>query len=89
MAPKKRTPGERRRHAKRRRRAKLAPDFKRPREWGEQELIGVRAWLARLKGPDGAKYPQGWRRGMIKHYEKRARLIRAEISASKKAEKGA
>lgn len=89
MAPKKKRPGDRRRQRSQSKRKKDKPPFDRPREWAEQELIGVRNWLGRLKGDEQHRYPEGWRRGQIKHYEKRARMLKSEIAASKLAEKAA
>ncbi len=83
MTKGKKRPGERRRVKKRRRQKKAAADFRRPIEWAESELQGVRDWLLRLQGHLGARYPAGWRRGQISHYKKRAVTLRAEIKASK------
>lgn len=89
MAPKKRPPGARRRLKRLRNTRGGRPSFVRPREWAEQELIGVRGWLKRLKGEGREMYPEGWRRGQIRHYEKRARVLKGEIEAAKAAEKAA
>lgn len=87
MAPDKKRPGEKRRQRSRPKRKKNKPSFNRPREWAEQELIGVRGWLKRLKGPGGLLFPEGWRRGQIRHYEQHARKLKAEIVALKAADK--
>lgn len=87
MAGKGKRPGEKRRKVRRAKHKGAKPTFDRPREWAEQELIGVRAWLRRLKGPESKRFPAGWRRGQIRHYEKRARMLRVEIAASKAADK--
>ena len=85
MTKGKKRPGERRRVKKRRRQKKAAADFRRPIEWAQAELDGVRDWLERLQNPTGEQFPKGWRRGQIKHYKKRAVTLRAEIKASKAA----
>lgn len=82
-------PGEHRRKKRIRLRKKAKPSFVRPLEWAEQELIGVRDWLRRLKGDGKENYPEQWRRGQIKHYEKRARVLKGEIEAVKAATKAA
>ena len=75
-------PGERRRIKKRKRQKAAAPDFHRPVEWARAELVGVQNWLGRLKGPDGKRFPEGWRAGQEKHYTRRAKTLRAEIKAT-------
>lgn len=85
MAKGKKRPGERRRRKGKKRADPERPRFHRPVEWAKSELEGVVAWLERLQGPEGESYPEGWRRGQIKHYEKRARMVRAEIKASRAA----
>lgn len=86
MAKDKRRPGEGRRRKGKRKVDPSRPRFRRPIEWAIQEQIGVKAWLARLKGPEGETYPEGWRRGQIKHYEKRARMLLTEIKKVRRAE---
>lgn len=87
MAPKKKRPGERRRQRPYKSRTAPKPEFTRPREWAEQELIGVLAWLERLQGEKGDHYPKGWRTGQVRHYKKRAKDLRAEIRERKRQEK--
>ena len=89
MTKGKKRPGERRRVKKRRRQKKAAASFHRPREWAEQELIGVKAWLKRLRGSEGKQIPVGWRRGQIRHYAKRQDHLVGEIAAALLAEKKA
>lgn len=89
MASKKKRPGDRRRQRAHKRAKGKGPEFTRPPEWAMQELIGVRAWLARLKGAEGKTYPPGWRRGQIKHYTKRVRMLKAEIEAGLRDQKAA
>ena len=91
MAKGKKRPSERRRVKKRKRQKTAAPDFHRPVEWARAELAGVQNWLVRLKGPEGQEFPRGWRTGQVKHYQKRARMLRDEIKttvAASAAEKG-
>lgn len=83
MAPKKKRPGERRRHKRTRSKRKSKPSFARPLEWAEQELIGVQDWLKRLRGPEKEVFPKGWRLGQIRHYTMRARALKLEIQALK------
>lgn len=75
-------PGESRRRKKRKRQKAEAPGFHRPVEWARAELVGVQNWLVRLRGPAGKAFPEGWRRGQIKHYSKRVRTLRDEIKAT-------
>lgn len=82
MSKDKRRPGERRRRKGKKKADPSRPRFNRPIEWAQAELDGVTAWLARLKGSEGESFPEGWRRGQIKHYEKRARMVRAELKKS-------
>lgn len=82
MAKDKVRPGERRRRKGKKKADPSRPRFNRPIEWAQAELDGVTAWLARLKGSEGESFPEGWRRGQIKHYEKRARMVRAELKKS-------
>ena len=81
-------PGERRRRKGKKKADPKRPRFHRPIAWAMQELIGVKAWLKRLKGSEGAEYPEGWKRGQIKHYEKRARMLRREITETAKPRPG-
>lgn len=89
MSPEKRPPSERRRRVVARKKKGPKPEFSRPREWAEQELIGVNGWIARLEGIEGESYPPGWRVGQLRHYRKRAKYIRAEIKRHKTSEKKA
>ena len=82
MAKDKRRPGEARRRKGKKKADPSRPRFNRPIEWAQAELDGVNVWLARLKGPEGESFPEGWRLGQIKHYEQRLRLVRAEIKKS-------
>lgn len=89
MAPEKRPPSERRRRVVARKRKGAKPPFIRPREWAEQELIGVKGWIARLEGAEGETYPPDWRKGQLRHYRNRAKELRAEIKRYKASEKKA
>lgn len=85
MARDKTRPGERRRRKGKKKANPKSPSFLRPVEWALSELSGVVAWLGDLKGPSGERFPVGWRNGQIKHYTKRAKMLRAEIKAASAA----
>lgn len=89
MAPGKRRPGDKRRRKASAKRGGAKAPFTRPREWAEQELIGVKGWITRLEGEEGDTYPQDWRNGMIRHYRRRARQLRGEISTHRRRERSA
>ena len=82
MTGKKKRPGETRRLKRRRKQRGAAPKFHRPESWARAELVGVENWLKRLKGSEGQEFPEGWRKGQIKHYRKRAKMLREEIKAT-------
>lgn len=86
MSPSSKTPSERRRRQGAPKRIKAKPAFTRPREWAEQELLGVRGWITRLAGEEGDSYPKDWRKGQLRHYRARARDLRREIQGHKDSE---
>ena len=81
MAGQRKRPGDKRRQKVARKRKHKPHGFERPKEWAVEELNGVTAWIKKLEGPEGDKYPPTWRSGQLRHYKKRAKMLRAEIKS--------
>ncbi len=81
MAGQRQRPGERRRRKAAKKKKSKPSGFVRPLEWAIEELNGVTGWIKKLAGPEGDGYPQAWRAGQLRHYKKRATMLRVEIKA--------
>ena len=85
MSKKKRTPSERRRLKRRRPASAPKPEFDRPVEWIQQEIVGVQTWIERLEGKTGESFPEPWRKGQLRHYTNRLKELNDELERAQAA----